>query len=76
MKTFVVGYMNFFDSDLILAKVEATNWQEAIVKHPHFLKPEHREGNARWLAEMPDTIEEVKQFFFDSDAIVDVLELE
>ncbi len=70
MDTFIVGYMNLFDNDLILECVEADTTNEAIWKHSKLQGED-------WDACKPPTdtmsTENVKQFFFDLDTVVGVI---
>ena len=36
MSRFVVGYINFSDNEMLLKVVEASDWREAVVKHPNY----------------------------------------
>lgn len=36
MKTFVVGYISFFDNELKLERIEALEWRHAVIRHSKF----------------------------------------
>lgn len=72
MKKFAVGYINFCDNDLSIEIVEANDVKEAIGKHSVLTGPR----NKAWMDEMPDDIEEIKERFFNSDSMIDVVEIE
>lgn len=36
MSRFVVGYLNFFDHEMLLQVIEASDWKEAVVKHSKY----------------------------------------
>jgi hypothetical protein len=71
MKRFAVGYMNFFDNDLIVDVVEAVDWFEAIKKHRSLLQ----EAN-EWFSEIESLkLEDVKDKFFNNEELIDVKEI-
>jgi hypothetical protein len=70
MKKYVVGYINFFDNELVIKIVEASTWQNAI--GAYF---KDRQDLNDWLDELPATLEETKVYFFDNDSAIDVVEL-
>jgi len=68
MKKFAVGYMSFFDNVLKIEIVEAENFKSSIVKHSLL-------RDSSWLSEIPDDLEEIKTFFWNTDSMIDVLEI-
>jgi len=75
MKRFAVAYMTFMDNDLRIELHTADNWKEAILKYSSFSKEEYREQMQEWLSEMPDDKEEMKEYFFNADSLLDVIEI-
>ena len=75
MPLYAVGYADFFGNDLKIELVLAANEKEAIKKHTAFNPTEldQVEHIKEWLDNMPDTKEEIKQFFFNADSLVDVV---
>ncbi len=74
MLRFAVGHANLFDNDLIVEIIEAVDFRAAIIKHSA-LQPKTPGEYDEWLSSMPETMEEVKQFFFDSDTLVHAVEI-
>ena len=66
MKSYVVGHIDFFNNELVLERIEANTWQEALAAHS---KCEDM------FDPMPDTLEDAKEAAFDQDAMIAVLEL-
>jgi len=81
MPRFAVGYANFFDNDLQIEIIEADDFREAIIKHSGFKAKDPKDADeiakdmAEWFSSMPETMEDVKQFFFDGDALVDAIQI-
>ena len=66
MKKFAVGYINFFDNDLIIEIIEAFNWIDALRQHSKLSKD-------FWLSE--SSLEEAKIDAFNGDMMIDVKEI-
>ena len=66
-KTFVVGFISFFDNELFLEKVTAKSFDEAISKHSKI-------GDDWFSLGMP--LNEIKEEFHNQDAMVEVIEIE
>jgi hypothetical protein len=64
MKKFVVAYINFFDNELKLNIIEAENWSDAIMKAGY--------GDYG----ICNSLEETQEHFWNSDALINVLEIE
>jgi len=69
---FAVGYMNFMENDLKIEVISADSVKEAILKHSWLQDKDVHE----WINGMPDSLEEMKEEFFNGDAAVDVVEVE
>ena len=67
MKRFAVGYYNAYDNELTVEIVEAADWKEAAAKHS--------KGSGHGPEDWPDTLEELKEEFFNQDAGIDVVEI-
>jgi predicted HAD superfamily hydrolase len=66
---FAVGYINFFDNDLIIEVIEANNWKLALSKHSHLI-------NSGIDLFFGDTLENVKVQAFNCDMMIDVVLLD
>jgi len=71
---YAVGYVNFFDNELILEVVSANSLREAILSHSK-LRVEDDPHTDHWLDSAPDEIEEIKEYFFDADILVSAIVL-
>lgn len=69
---YAVGFLSFFDNDLVVNIVEADSVKEAICKHESIAVYEETEA---WLSELPDDLETLKEEFFNGDLAVDVVEI-
>ncbi|EKU97990.1 hypothetical protein Lepto7375DRAFT_7249 [Leptolyngbya sp. PCC 7375] len=86
MEMFVVGYADFYNNDLVLTVEQADNYVEAIknrlmrdVSSDGYTEEEYQailNNQREYLADMPSQIDDIKQFFFDSDSLIDVIEIE
>lgn len=65
-KTYAVGYINFFDNDLIIEIISAPNWYEALHKHSKM-------QGERWISNY--SLEEAKIEAFNADMMIDVKEI-
>lgn len=67
MKNYVVGFLNFFDNELKLEKVQAQNEVEAL-KNSSFIK--------EWLfPEDVNDVETIQSLAFDCDSAISVIEV-
>ena len=68
MKRWAVGYINFYDNDLVIEIVEAADWRAALCAHSK-------------LADMAEIVlncadlEAAKVEAFDQDSMIDVVEI-
>lgn len=67
MRRFAVGYFSAFDGELTVEIVEADSIQEAIGKHPRIKSEDWNQ--------LPEDLEEIKDYFFNADAGIDVVEI-
>lgn len=65
MKTFVIAYMNFFDNNLCLEKVNALSKDEAL---GIALKKLNLEG-------FFESEEDIKSYAFDCDSLIEAIEI-
>ncbi len=72
MKNYVVGYINFFDNELILEEISASSPSEAFWKHSK-LQYDGWDENQESTKGMD--AEELQAWSFDFDMVVSVLEL-
>ena len=70
MNKFAVGYINFFDNNLIVEIVEADNWFDAIWQHSKMLLGD----DEPWLPSM--SLEDTKIEAFNADMMIDVIKLD
>ena len=59
--TWVVGWIDWFDHELVLEQVTASNWQEAVIQHSKFPFPR---------CVRLDNAEEFKERCFDVDCMM------
>jgi hypothetical protein len=67
MARYAVAHANLFDHDNTVEIVEARNARHAITLHSAIGEFD--------LSDMPIAIEEIKQYFFDMDTLVGVIEI-
>lgn len=72
MNRYVVVYMNFFDNELKSEIIEAESPKQAIAAHSCI---RDYDETLEWLMEMPDDLESIKDDFFNSDQLIDVVEV-
>lgn len=72
MTIYAVGYINFFDNNLIVDIVSANSIKDAIAQHPSF---SGNENMLDWLKTLPGPLDEIKQEFFNTDSAIDVAEM-
>lgn len=69
MSKFAVGYINFFDNELIIEIIEAEDWLEALHEHSQMI-------HIPWEDYFSDcTISGAKAKAFDADMMFDVVEI-
>lgn len=67
MRKFAVGYISFFDNELIIEIVCASDWKEAIFNHSKM-------KNIKWGEYFYEAdLEEFKRRCFDLDMMIDVV---
>jgi len=72
MTRYMVGYINFFNNELIVELVEGNTWKEALSKHSS-LKDEN--GNPDDLAWLAEDLKEAKEEAYNADFAFDVKEV-
>ena len=75
MTRFAVGFADFFDNDLVIEVVEAGDVHKAILGHSKFKDSKYKEDDEKWLADMPEDVEALKDFFFNADTLFDCIKL-
>ena len=75
MTQFAVGFADFFDNDLVVEVVEADDVHAAILGHSKFKDSKYKEDDAKWLADMPKDIDELKEFFFNADILFGAIKI-
>lgn len=78
MKNFVVGYLSFFDNELILEKIEAESDYEAIKKAMlNIVSEEYRQDEIDFQnsEEYPKKMSDLRDYFFNGDSVINVIEL-
>ena len=67
MKKFAVGYIDFFDNELIIEIIEAEDWFSALSNHSKFKEDE---------IYLPNTsLKDAKNEAFNCDSMIDVIEI-
>lgn len=69
-KKFAVGVISFFDNELIIQIIESSTWQDALLKHS-------RIDSELWnyLLDDGESLEDVKRQAFNSNMMIDVVEI-
>lgn len=62
---YVVGYLDFFDNEMLLEQIQADSPEDAVAKHSKLSK-----------SFLPAKLEEMQEHLFNSDTVIDVLEIE
>lgn len=79
MKKYIVGYLSFFENELILDSVEAESDFEAAKKFLVSIciteESKKEELDYQNSDSFPKTLEELKDLWFDTDAVINVKEL-
>lgn len=75
MSRFAVAHSCCFENDLTIEIIWADNLKAAILKHSAFNKPKSVPDYDKWFEDMPDNLEEIKDFFFDGDILVDAVKI-
>lgn len=70
-KRWAVSYVNFYDNELVTEIVVAQNWKIALVLHSKLAT----EDWETFVNSIPETLEEVKEYFFNADCAIDVVEI-
>lgn len=69
MKNFVIAYINFFDNEILMKKVEAENETKAVIE---YLTKQYGYDFSEWA---DVTLDEIQQLCFDCDSMVGVTEI-
>ena len=70
MKEFAVGYLNYFDNELIIEVICAENWHSALMSHSKLKSALDDEFS------LTDTsLEDAKMQAFNCDMAIDVIEI-
>ena len=81
MKNYVVGYLSFFDNNLILKKVKAENELEAskkaILEIAENFSKEAFDSEKEWQEskDYPEDFESLKATLFNCNAVLEVIEI-
>lgn len=70
-KRFAVGYISFFSNKLIIEVIEADDWKSALLKHSTIVIDKQEKK----FLETAKNLEEVKEFAFNGDSMVAVVEI-
>lgn len=70
MKKFAVGYIDFYDNELIIEIIEAKDWYAALRSHT---KLKSLNEDECYLSS--DSLEAAKNIAFNSDFMIDVVEI-
>lgn len=72
---FAIAHADCMDNDIIIEIIVADSLKQAIMAHSAFNKPESKPDYDKWLEEMPDELEDIKEFFFNGDVLVGATEI-
>ncbi len=67
MKTYVVGYISFYENELYLEQVSAENELDAILRHSSLSGHDYYKHVT--------TVQELQEEFFNGDSMVNVIEV-
>jgi len=73
MKQWAVSHIDWTDNNLVTVFVWADDWKIALMQHPAYRKPGDEWGE--WFVDMPETLEGAKDYAFDSDSMIEVVEV-
>lgn len=71
-KTFIVGHIDWFKYDLVLERIEALSWQEAVVQHSHYPFKDSETDAPTMILTDADVF---KQECFDADCMMSWIEV-
>ena len=68
---FAVAYANLFDNELKVEILEGSEWRDALLRHSALdsLRKDHQ----GYLDAIPKDLGPAKDYFFDSDCLIDVI---
>lgn len=73
----VIAYISFFDNNLKMASIigpDNMTWKQAYIKACEYWKdPIEEMHEQEWVDEMPEDLDEAKQWFFDCDSAINVI---
>ena len=75
MKLWAVSHIDFSENNLVTVFVWADDWKTALRQHPAYFNPVSQKGWDDWFAGMPKTLEDTKDYAFDTDSIIEVVEV-
>lgn len=71
MAKYAVSYINWFDHDLLTVIVEATDWMDALHKHPKVASFDHGTFSGTFRG----SYEDAKKAAFDCNCMINVTEI-
>lgn len=77
MKKYVVGYMSFFENDLQLHNVKADSELEAVKKVlVRLCSDDSKKAEIEFQKsdDFPKTLNDLKQYYWNADALINVIE--
>lgn len=72
---FAVAVANPFDNDITIEIIVADSLKQAIMAHSAFNSSKSKADYDKWFEEIPDELEEIKEFFFNGDVLVSATEI-
>ena len=75
MKQWAVSHIDWSDNNLVTVFVWADDWKTALRQHPAYLDPEYQAETNEWFADMPETLKDAKDYAFNSDSMIEVVEV-
>lgn len=78
MKNYVVGYLSFFENDIVLLKVQAESKYDAAKKAIlEICSEEYKQDEIDWQnhEDYPKTFEALQDYMANADSVVDVIEI-
>lgn len=77
MKLFAVSHIDWLNNDLVTEFHLGNTWKEALRKHSAYnhTNADRNADEDRWFADMPDDLDEAKEYAFNVDSMIEVAEV-
>lgn len=72
---FAVAHADCMDNDITIEIIVADSLKQAIMKHSAFNKSTSKSDYDEWFEEMPNELEDIKEFFFNGEILIGATEI-